>query len=711
MPTNTLDKFAESLSSYLEPEQVNQVCRAYYYAEQAHEGQYRRSGDPYIIHPLAVARILSDMHMDHQSLMAAMLHDVIEDTLVPKEALAQQFGETVSELVDGVSKLTHIKFESQAEKQAGNFQKMAMAMAKDIRVILVKLADRLHNMRTLDSLKPEKKRRIARETLDIYAPIANRLGISNMRIELEDLCFRAMYPMRANLIQKAVKAARGNRSELVEKISATISKRLAEEGLKAGVIGREKHLYSIYRKMKEQKKSFKHIMDVYGFRIVVDSVDSCYRALGIVHNLYKPVPGRFKDYIAIPKGNGYQSLHTVLVGMGGVQIEIQIRTEEMDAMAQNGIAAHWLYKSDDDGMSFGSHKTRQWVQSLLELQKRAGNPEEFVENVKIDLFPDEVYVFTPKGRILDLPKESTVVDFAYAVHTDIGNSCVGCRVDQRLAPLSTKLSSGQQVEIITAPGAKPNPAWLNFVTTGKARTNIRHYLKNQRKDESALLGRRLLDQALSAFNRNLESISPAAIDSVLRTLEMADINLLLEDIGIGNRMAYVVARRLLQAEQGEDAVAPQEERQQSSLAISGTEGLVISYAKCCSPIPGDDIIGYISSGRGLVVHTSTCKNMAEYLEKPDKFLHLTWDKNIKEDFAITLRVWVENGRGLVAQLASAVTEADGNLQQITVDDKDAKLSVVNMRISVNGRKHLARVMRRIRLIKAVNRIVRLKNSG
>ncbi|MCP5334760.1 MAG: bifunctional GTP diphosphokinase/guanosine-3',5'-bis pyrophosphate 3'-pyrophosphohydrolase [Oceanospirillaceae bacterium] len=711
MPTNTLDKFAESLSSYLEPEQVNQVCRAYYYAEQAHEGQYRRSGDPYIIHPLAVARILSDMHMDHQSLMAAMLHDVIEDTLVPKEALAQQFGETVSELVDGVSKLTHIKFESQAEKQAGNFQKMAMAMAKDIRVILVKLADRLHNMRTLDSLKPEKKRRIARETLDIYAPIANRLGISNMRIELEDLCFRAMYPMRANLIQKAVKAARGNRSELVEKISATLSKRLEEEGLKAGVIGREKHLYSIYRKMKEQKKSFKHIMDVYGFRIVVDSVDSCYRALGIVHNLYKPVPGRFKDYIAIPKGNGYQSLHTVLVGMGGVQIEIQIRTEEMDAMAQNGIAAHWLYKSDDDGMSFGSHKTRQWVQSLLELQKRAGNPEEFVENVKIDLFPDEVYVFTPKGRILDLPKESTVVDFAYAVHTDIGNSCVGCRVDQRLAPLSTKLSSGQQVEIITAPGAKPNPAWLNFVTTGKARTNIRHYLKNQRKDESALLGRRLLDQALSAFNRNLDSISPAAVDNVLRTLEIADINLLLEDVGIGNRMAYVVARRLLQAEQGEDAAAPQEERQQSSLAISGTEGLVISYAKCCSPIPGDDIIGYISSGRGLVVHTSTCKNMAEYLEKPDKFLHLTWDKNIKEDFAITLRVWVENGRGLVAQLASAVTEADGNLQQITVDDKDAKLSVVNMRISVNGRKHLARVMKRIRLIKAVNRIVRLKNSG
>lgn len=711
MATNTLDKFAESLSSYLEPEQVNQVCRAYYYAEQAHEGQYRRSGDPYIIHPLAVARILSDMHMDHQSLMAAMLHDVIEDTLVPKEALAQQFGETVSELVDGVSKLTHIKFESQAEKQAGNFQKMAMAMAKDIRVILVKLADRLHNMRTLDSLKPEKKRRIAKETLDIYAPIANRLGISNMRIELEDLCFRAMYPMRANLIQKAVKAARGNRSELVEKISATLLKRLSEEGLQAGVIGREKHLYSIYRKMKEQKKSFKHIMDVYGFRIVVDSVDSCYRALGIVHNLYKPVPGRFKDYIAIPKGNGYQSLHTVLVGMGGVQIEIQIRTEEMDAMAQNGIAAHWLYKSDDDGMSFGSHKTRQWVQSLLELQKRAGNPEEFVENVKIDLFPDEVYVFTPKGRILDLPKESTVVDFAYAVHTDIGNSCVGCRVDQRLAPLSTKLSSGQQVEIITAPGAKPNPAWLNFVTTGKARTNIRHYLKNQRKDESVLLGRRLLDQALSAFNRNLDSISASTLEAVLKTLEMADVNALLEDVGLGNRMAYVVARRLLQAEQGENAEAPTEERQQTSLAISGTEGLVISYAKCCGPIPGDDIIGYISSGRGLVVHTSTCKNMAEYLEKPDKCLHLTWDKNIKEDFTVTLRVWVENGRGLVAQLAAAVTEADANLQQIGVDDKDARLSVVNMRIAVNGRKHLARVMKRIRLIKAVSRIVRLKNSG
>lgn len=708
---SSIDSLAERLGSYLEPDQINQVCRAYYYAEQAHEGQYRRSGDPYIVHPLAVANILSDMHMDSQSLMAAMLHDVIEDTIVPKDALAQQFGETVTELVDGVSKLTHIKFESQEEKQAGNFQKMAMAMARDIRVILVKLADRLHNMRTLDAMPPEKKRRIARETLDIYAPIANRLGISNIRIELEDLCFRAMHPMRSGLIQKAVKAARGNRSELVETINGTMKKRLKEEGLTCQIMGREKHLYSIYRKMKEQKKSFNQIMDVYAFRIIVDSVDSCYRALGIVHNLYKPVPGRFKDYIAIPKANGYQSLHTTLIGVGGVHIEVQIRTEEMEAMAHNGIAAHWLYKDEEnESHAHGSQRARQWVQGLLELQQTAGNPQEFIESVKVDLFPDETYVFSPKGRIIEMPKDSTAVDFAFAVHTDIGNSCVGARIDHQLAPLSTKLSSGQTVEIITAPGARPNPSWLNFVVTSKARTNIRHFLKTQKRDESISLGRRLLGSSLSTFSFRMEDVTEEHQDHIAKEFAVESFDVLLEEIGLGSRVPQGIARRLAVFISG-DEEASSDQDNIDKLAIRGTEGMVISYAKCCSPIPGDDIVGYASAGRGLVVHTANCKNMLDLLDQADKCIHLNWDTDIAEDFSVRLRIWIENGRGLVAQLASAVTEVDGNLQQINIEDRDANLSVVSMRVGVSDRLHLARIMKRLRSNKAVTKIVRLKNAN
>jgi len=704
----TIDALAERLSSYLEPEQINQVCRAYHYAEQAHDGQYRRSGDPYIIHPLAVANILSQMHMDPQSLMAAMLHDVIEDTAVPKDALVQQFGEVVTELVDGVSKLTHIKFESQEEKQAGNFQKMAMAMARDIRVILVKLADRLHNMRTLDAMPPEKKRRIARETLEIYAPIANRLGISNIRIELEDLCFHAKHPMRSKMIQKAVKAARGNRSELVDKISDSVKKRLKEEGLKGRVMGREKHLYSIYRKMKEQKKSFNQIMDVYGFRIIVDSADSSYRALGFIHNLYKPVPGRFKDYIAIPKANGYQSLHTTVVGVGGVHIEIQIRTEEMEAMAHNGIAAHWLYKDEEDE-NIGNQRARKWIQGLLELQQRAGNPQEFIESVKLDLFPDDTYLFTPKGRIVEMPKESTPVDFAYSVHSDVGNTCVGCRVDQQLAPLSTKLYSGQTVEIITAPGASPNPSWLNFVVTSKARSNIRHYLKNQKHDQSISLGKRLLSGALSMFQLDLNEIEVDHLEHLVKEFGAIDFDIILEEIGLGTRAPQAIARRIAMFALGEeDGVSSV--NSEGVFSISGKEGGVVSYAKCCSPIPGDDIVGYSSAGRGLVVHTSNCKNMRDMLDQTDKCLPLIWDDNIREDFSVTLRLWVASGRGLVAKLAALVSEADGNLEQISVDDKDATLSVVSLRIGVQGRKHLADVMRKLKKNKAVNKITRQTNA-
>src|SRR5690554_4922241 len=530
-----VEALADRISSYLAADQVNLVRRAYYYAEQAHDGQRRRSGEAYVTHPLAVANILADMHMDHQSLMAAMLHDVIEDTGIPKEALVAQFGETVAELVDGVSKLTQMNFETKAEAQAENFQKMAMAMARDIRVILVKLADRLHNMRTLGALNAEKRRRIAKETLEIYAPIANRLGMNRIYAEFEDLGFKAMYPMRAARIQSAVKNSRGNRKEIVQKIQESIAHCLEREGLPGEVSGREKHLYSIYQKMRGKRKAFAEIMDVYAFRIVVDKVDTCYRVLGAVHNLYKPFPGRFKDYIAIPKANGYQSLHTTLFGMHGVPIEIQIRTKEMEELANNGIAAHWLYKTEEDGRRNNHARARQWVKGLLELQQNAGNSLEFIENVKIDLFPDEVYVFTPKGRIMELPKGSTPVDFAYAVHTDVGNTCIACRVNRRLAPLSQALESGATVEIISAPNTQPNPNWLNFVVTGKARTHIRHALKQQRREESVSLGARLLSKALDNLGVRYEDISEARLQALVKENHQDELDDLLEEIGLGDR--------------------------------------------------------------------------------------------------------------------------------------------------------------------------------
>ncbi|MEE4460992.1 RelA/SpoT family protein, partial [Azotobacter chroococcum] len=607
----SIETLADRLLTYLAPDQVNLVRRAYYYAEQAHDGQRRRSGEPYVTHPLAVANILADMHMDHQSLMAAMLHDVIEDTGIPKEALVEQFGETVAELVDGVSKLTQMKFENKAEAQAENFQKMAMAMARDIRVILVKLADRLHNMRTLDAMPYEKSRRIAKETLEIYAPIANRLGMHSMRVEFEDLGFKAMHPMRSARIRQAVRRARGNRKEIVAKIEQSLVNCLEREGLGGDVKGREKHLYSIYKKMRGKRKAFTEIMDVYAFRIVVDKVDTCYRVLGAVHNLYKPLPGRFKDYIAIPKANGYQSLHTTLFGMHGVPIEIQIRTREMEELANNGIAAHWLYKSGDEDPIRGNHaRARQWVKGVLELQQSAGNSLEFIESVKIDLFPDEVYVFTPKGRIMELQKGSTAVDFAYAVHTDVGNSCIACRINRRLAPLSQPLESGATVEIVTAPGARPNPAWLNFVVTAKARTHIRHALKQQRRSESISLGERLLNKVLAGFDASLEQTPEERIREVLDEYRMEVLEDLLEDIGLGNRMAYVVARRLLTSE-GEELPSAE-----GPLAIRGTEGLVLSYARCCSPIPGDPIVGHLSAGKGMVVHLENCRNIGEIRHNP-----------------------------------------------------------------------------------------------
>ena len=698
-----IDTLADRLSTYLGPDQVNLVRRAYFYAEQAHDGQRRRSGEAYVTHPLAVANILADMHMDHQSLMAAMLHDVIEDTGIPKEALIAQFGETVAELVDGVSKLTQMNFETKAEAQAENFQKMAMAMARDIRVILVKLADRLHNMRTLEVLAGEKRRRIAKETLEIYAPIANRLGMHSMRVEFEDLGFKAMHPMRSERIRAAVRRARGNRNEIVEKIEQSLIHCLEREGLEGEVVGREKHLFSIYKKMRGKRKAFNEIMDVYAFRIVVDKADTCYRVLGAVHSLYKPLPGRFKDYIAIPKANGYQSLHTTLFGMHGVPIEIQIRTREMEEMANNGIAAHWLYKSSEGEPTKGTHaRARQWVKGVLELQQRAGNSLEFIESVKIDLFPDEVYVFTPKGSIMELPKGSTAVDFAYAVHTDVGNTCIACRVNRRLAPLSQALESGSTVEIVTAPGARPNPAWLNFVVTGKARTHIRHALKLQRRSESINLGERLLNKVFTGFETSLDDISPERIRVVLDEYHMDVIEDLLEDIGLGNRMAYVIARRLL-ASDGEQAPSAE-----GPLAIRGTEGLVLNYAKCCTPIPGDPIVGHLSAGKGMVVHLDTCRNIAEVRHNPDKCIQLSWSKDVTGEFNVELRVELEHQRGLIALLAGSVNAADGNIEKIGMDERDGRISVVQLVVSVHDRVHLARVIRKLRAIKGVMRITRVR---
>ena len=705
----TIDSLAIDLGGYLGNDQINTIKRAYFYAEQAHEGQFRRSGEAYVTHPLAVASILSEMHMDPQSLMAAMLHDVIEDTGITKTAIKAQFGNTVADLVDGVSKLNKIKFSSRAEAQAENFQKMAMAMAKDLRVVLVKIADRLHNMRTLSSLPPDKRRRIARETLDIYAPIANRLGMNDVRIEFEELGFEALFPMRARRISAAVKSIRGNRREILSQIQTSIEACLEREELPSRTIGREKHLFSIYEKMRSKRKSFSEIMDVYAFRVIVDKVDTCYRVLGAVHSLYKPVPGRFKDYIAIPKANGYQSLHTTLFGMHGVPIEIQIRTEEMEAMANNGIAAHWLYKSSDDLPSNAHVRAREWVHGLLEMQARAGNSLEFIENVKIDLFPDEIYVFTPKGTIFELPAGSTAVDFAYAIHTDVGNSCVACRVSRRLAPLSETLQSGQTVEIITAPGTQPNPAWLSFVVTGKARSNIRHYLKNQKHSESVSLGRRLLNKALAGFGSELNTVKQENIDAVLAQTSLQSVDDLLEEIGLGNRMSHMIAQRLTAIAGVPGSPELPHSEQQGTLDIRGSEGMVMNFAKCCHPIPGDPIVGHISSGRGMVIHAAGCNNIADIRDNTEKCVAVSWDPDVQGEFIVELRVELENERGIVASLATTITRADANIEKISTVERDARFSIVNLLINVKNRIHLARVMKRVRIIKAVSRVTRVKS--
>lgn len=700
----TIDSLSHRLSSYLEPEQINSVKRAYFYAEQAHYGQFRRSGEPYVTHPLAVANILASMHMDHQSLMAAMLHDVIEDTGIAKDAIGEQFGDVVAELVDGVSKLAKIEYESQAEKQAKNFQKMALAMAKDIRVIVVKLADRLHNMRTLGAMPPEKKRRIAKETLEIYAPIAHRLGMNDLRIEFEDRGFTAMYPLRAARLQASLKRVRGNRKALVENIQSAIEARLQREDISALVIGREKHLYSIYNKMRSKNKSFNEIMDVYAFRIIVENVDTCYRTLGAIHNLYKPMAGEFKDYIAIPKINGYQSLHTVVIGMHGVPIEVQIRTKEMDELASRGIAAHWLYKSvnSEESTDVSQARVERWIKRILEIQQHTGNSMEFIENVKIDLFRDEVYLFTPKGEIIELPAGATPVDFAYAVHTAVGNSCVACRINDRPAPLSQVLQSGQKIKIITSESSQPNPNWLNFVVTAKARSAIRHYLKNQRHMESVELGKRMLSRALANLDVSLEQISQEQIAQLLSVHNVNSLDELYESIGMGKRVALSVAK----------ALRPEAEDQQIKIApitIESSDGLMISFARCCRPIPGDPIVGHISTGKGLVVHRETCKNVADLRSKRENISDVNWSIKVEGEFLTELRVEVESERGIIATLATRIAETRTSIEGIQVKERDAQHSVITLTIAVRNRVHLADVMRRVRTMRSVTKVARAKN--
>ena len=681
-----LQGLTDKLTLYLDPKEVDRIERAYHFSEKCHLGQMRQSGDPYITHPLAVANILADMRMDHESLMAALLHDVIEDTGVTKGQISRRFGRTVADLVDGVSKLGEVASASRAEQQAESFQKMTLAMSRDIRVMLVKLADRLHNMRTLGVLSPEKKRRIARETIDIYAPIAQRLGINDVRLEFEDLGFAAMYPLRHRRLREALKASRKNRKEVVSEIHQSIEMRLDKEMVKVKVKGREKHLWSIYLKMREKKKSFRDIMDVFAFRLIVDNVDDCYRALGIIHNIYKPVPGEFKDYIAIPKANGYQSLHTVLVGMHGVIIEVQIRTTEMEAMANFGIAAHWEYKTGNSNIATSQKKAARWIQGLLEMQQQAGNSLEFLEHVKADLFPDEVYVFTPKGQIVELPLGATPIDFAYSVHTGLGNRCIACHVDGELTPLSEPLKSGQKVEIVSAAGAQPNPNWLNFVVTAKARSAIRHFLKNQQHDESVDLGKRLLDQALSNLGTSYNKLKKSQIKMLLKETGAPTFEFVLQQIGLGNRVPFAVANLMVPVNKRQIV----EDKKNSNLpvVIDASEGLLVQYGRCCHPIPGDPILGHLSPGKGLVIHHESCRNLKEIRRFPEKCMPLVWSSVVEGEFAVELKVEVTPERGFIAALAARMTEEDATIEHISVDEKDALTSIVDVVLTVKDRIHL-----------------------
>jgi len=699
----------ESRFGYLKPADVARVEDAYRFSTAAHAGQKRQSGDPYISHPLAVADILAGWRLDSQALVAALLHDVTEDTAVTLEEIAATFGRPVAELVDGVSKLDRIEFQSAEEAQAENFRKMLLAMARDVRVILIKLADRLHNMRTLGAVPRTKQRRIARETIEIYAPIANRLGLNALYHELQELAFSHLYPLRYGVLTKATRAARGNRREVIGKTEAAIKAKLAESGIEAEVTGREKHLYSTYRKMVEKHIPFSKVHDLYGFRVIVKDVASCYLALGALHALYKPVPGKFKDYIAIPKANGYQSLHTTIVDPYGLPVEVQVRTEGMHRLAESGVASHWMYKQDADSLSDVQWQSHRWLQSLIDIQSQSGDSADFLGDVKVDLFPDEVYVFTPKGKILSLPRGATAVDFAYAVHTDIGNRCVAARVNGDLMALRAELHSGDRVEIITASHAKPNPAWLQYVRTGKARANIRHFLKTMQFEESISLGEHLLSQALRAHGASFDEIDAADWERVVRDGNLRNREELYAEIGLGKRLAAVVARRLVRPREAAAGDTKPGARADGRVTIRGSEGIAVQFATCCRPIPGDAITGSIKKGQGLVVHAADCRQIERSrLNEPDVWIDVDWAPDPTRLFQAAVDVTVNNQRGVLAKVASEIADAGSNIDSISMEDDRALYTTMRFVLEVANRAHLARVMRALRRLPDVKKLARRK---
>jgi RelA/SpoT family (p)ppGpp synthetase len=687
--------------SYLPPEQLDVIVNAYEFGSQAHEGQRRYSGEAYITHPVAVASILADLHLDYQSIAAAIMHDTLEDTAMAKEQIEERFGAEIAAIVDGVSKLDQLSFNSRAEAQVESFRKMMLAMVEDIRVILLKLADRLHNMQTLSALPKDKQIRIARETLEIYAPIANRLGVYTIKTELEAYGFQFAYPFRHRVLDNAVRKVQGNQRQIIRRISNRLESALNKASIEAIVTGRKKNLYSIYRKMTEKKRSLSEIADVFGFRITMQSADDCYRALGAVHQLYKPMPGRFKDFIAIPRVNGYESLHTTLFGPNGIPIEVQIRTEEMNKVAESGIAAHWQYKATDKEVIPPQVRAREWLSSISEMQS-AADSEEFMEHVKVNLFPDNVYVFTPKGEILRLPRGATCVDFAYAVHTDVGNRCVAAKIDRRLVPLRTAIANGQTVEIIIAKTAHPDPRWVSFVVTAKARYSIRQYLKNLQHGEARDLGKRLLTQSLRDSGSSLRKISKTKMNALLNEFGLASTNELFEQLGLGERLAPLVTKLLVQqSNEGSETTG-----EHTPVSIAGTESLVVSYARCCHPIPGDPVMGYLSAGRGVVVHRNVCGNLSEFRKQPNKWIAVNWEKNINRHFSVEILVEVINQTGVLANIAARIADTDSNIEQVGVDERHEEFADLSFSILVKDRTHLANVIRSLRSMPVVKRVTR-----
>jgi GTP diphosphokinase / guanosine-3',5'-bis(diphosphate) 3'-diphosphatase len=704
------------LAEYLTPSELKKVKEAYRFSDEMHLGQMRMSGEPYIVHPIAVAEICADWKLDAQAIMAALLHDVMEDQDVKKDELIERFGAPVATLVDGLSKLEKIQFQSQVEAQAENFRKMLLAMARDVRVILIKLADRLHNMRTLGSMSAEKRRRIARETMDVYVPIAHRLGLNNIYRELQDLSFSHLHPMRYRVLARAVKAARGNRRELVNKILDTVNTTLSAADIEAEVYGREKTLFGIYRKMRNKHLTFSQVLDVYGFRVVVDSFANCYVALGTLHALYKPMPGKFKDYIAISKLNGYQSLHTTLIGPYGTPVEFQIRTQEMHRVAESGVAAHWLYKNTESNLTDLQQRTHAWLQSLLDIQKQTGDSAEFLEHVKVDLFPDSVYVFTPKSKIIALPRGATALDFAYTIHTDIGDQAIATKINHEQVPLRSELRNGDIVEIITSPNSRPSPNWLTFVRTGKARSAIRHHLRTINLAESIDLGKRLLSQALAALHVDPE-LPPDLVERLLNESSAKSLDELHADIGVGKRMAALVARHIVGLiEEDETTPRPQVDRhglispaKLEPVVIHGNEGASVQRAPCCQPIPGDKIMGQLKRDQGIMIHAADCYTAKRQRSKePDRWIDVIWGKGLKRRFDCRIVILVDNQRGILARVAAEIGEADANISAVAMDEESDSQLMTQLRftVQVEDRIHLARLMRGVHRIPGVARILR-----